>query len=164
MEVPEDQRHQPAQERRPSSGGQLNDNAGTRSKSALLIILVAAIAIIVIVAIVVMRSGSGGKAEGSGSISQTLTDHSVGSEVTLYIEGRDSVMAAVDEGSLDELIAALSTRSSDAQSLIQSGRVITVANKTRGRIVEAGFAKLKVRIIEGDKLMHEVWVPERWVR
>ena len=164
MEVPEDQKHQPPQERRPSSGGQLNDNSGIRSKSALLIILVAAIAIIVIVAIVVMRSRSGSKAEGSGSISQTQADHSVGSEVTLYIEGRDSVMAAVDEGTLNELIAALSTRGTDAQALIQSGRVITVPNKTRARIVEVGFAKLKVRIIEGDKLMHEVWVPERWVR
>jgi hypothetical protein len=164
MEVPEDDKHLPTQQRQTSSEVQPNDKSGIRNKSAWLIILGVALAIIAIVAIIVMRSGSGSETEGSGSISQTSSDHSPGSEVILYIEGRDSVMAAVDEGTLDELISALSTRGSEAQDLIQSGRVITVPNKTRVRIVEAGFAKLKVRIIEGDKIMHEVWVPERWVR
>jgi hypothetical protein len=32
------------------------------------------------------------------------------------------------------------------------------------RIEEAKFAKLKVRFIEGKKVMTEAWVPERWVR
>lgn len=73
-------------------------------------------------------------------------------------------MVAVDEKALDELISAISTRGDDAQTLIQSGRVFTVPNKTRVRIIEASFAKLRVRIIEGDKIMVEVWVPERWVR
>ena len=69
-----------------------------------------------------------------------------------------------DENSLDELINAIGTRGDEVQTLIKSGRVFTVPNKTRVRIIEADFAKLKVRIIEGDKIMAEVWVPERWVR
>jgi len=73
-------------------------------------------------------------------------------------------MVAVDENTLDELINAMSTRGDEVQNLIRSGRVLTVPNKTRARIIEANFAKLKVRIIEGNKIMSEVWVPERWVR
>ena len=81
----------------------------------------------------------------------------------LYLPGRDSVMVAVDEKALDELISAMSARG-DEQGLIQAGRVIAVPNNTRVRIIEASFAKLKVRILEGDNVMFEVWVPERWVR
>jgi hypothetical protein len=128
------------------------------------LILGGALAILAIVAIIVSRSGLGGPSEAARSGSQLSTDHSPGSEVALYIQGRDSVMAAADEKTLDELIAALSTRGNEVQALIQSGRVITVPNNTRVRVIEMGFAKLKVRIIEGDKLMHEVWVPERWVK
>lgn len=123
-----------------------------------------AVAILAIVSIIMMRPESGTSAGGDESISRTASDHSPGSEVSLYVQGRESVMAAVDEKALDELISAISTRGDDAQTLIQSGRVLTVPNKTRVRILEANFAKLKVRIIEGDKIMFEVWVPERWVR
>ena len=118
-----------------------------------------AAAVLVIVAIITMRSSG---PEGGESI-RTSGDHSPGSEVTLYVEGRDSVMVAVDEKALEELVSTISTRG-DAQTLIQSGRVFTVPNKTRVRIIEASFAKLRVRIIEGEKIMFEVWVPERWVR
>ena len=82
----------------------------------------------------------------------------------IYLQGRSSVTVAVDEKALDELISAISTRGDDLDRLLQSGRVFVVPNKTRARIIETSFNKLKVRILEGDKVMHEVWVPERWVR
>ena len=164
MEVPEHERHRSTPAGEPSGAVQANRESAPRKKSTWLLICVAAIAILAIAVIVVMLSGTGGKA-GSGRPTPPLsTDHSPGSEVALYIQGRDSVMAAVDEKTLDELITALSTNREEAQALIQSGRVITVPNDTRVRIIETGFAKLKVRIVEGDKLMHEVWVPERWIK
>ena len=92
------------------------------------------------------------------------SEHSPGSEVTIYLQGRNSVMVAADEATLDDLVAALAAKGEEVEKLVQSGRVFTVPNNTRVRIVEASFAKLKVRIIEGKKIMTEVWIPERWVR
>ena len=109
-------------------------------------------------------SGSGTTAVVNESMPRTASDHSPGSEVMLYLQGRSSVTVAVDEKALDEMISAISTRGDDLNTLLQSGKVFDVPNKTRARIVEASFAKLRVRILEGDKMMHEVWVPERWVR
>src|SRR4030095_860747 len=147
MEVPEDERHRLTQNGEPSSDIQASEESASGKKSTWLIMLAAAIAILAIVAIIMMRSGSGGQAEGRRSTSQISNDHSPGSEVALYIQGRDSVMAAVDEKTLDDLIVALSTKSNDVQALIQADRVITVPNNTRVRIIELGFAKLKVRIL-----------------
>ena len=134
-----------------------------KRRLAWLILLGLILAIVGIVS-VIMRSGSGPRAGGDGSVRRAASDHSPGSEVTLYLIDRSSVMVATDEKTLDDLIGAMTSRGDEVQTLIQSGRVFTVPNNTRVRIIEADFAKLKVRIIEGDKIMSEVWVPERWVR
>lgn len=111
-----------------------------------------------------MRSSRDTGVGADESISRSASDHSPGSEATLYLPSRPSVMVAVDEKALDELVNAISARGDDAQTLIQSGKVFTVPNKTRVRILDASFAKMRVRILEGEKTMFEVWVPERWVR
>ena len=113
---------------------------------------------------IVWWSGSGTTTVVDESIPRTASDHSPGWEVTIYLQGRNSVTVAVDEKALDELISAMSMRGDGLDRLLQSGRVFDVPNKTRARIIEASSSKLKVRILEGDKMMHEVWVPERWVR
>jgi len=164
MEVSEEERQRLAQDGETLTEVQPNQGSWIRRRWTWLVLLGLAVAILAIVSIIMMRPDSGTSAGGDGSISRTASDHSPGSEVSLYVQGRESVMVAVDEKALDELISAISTRGDDAQTLIQSGRVLTVPNKTRVRILEANFAKLKVRIIEGDKIMFEVWVPERWVR
>ncbi len=99
----------------------------------------------------------------SDSIGKTRAAQSVGNEVRLYIKGRDTIMVAADEKTLDQLITAISARNGELEALIQSGRVLTVPNGTRARIVEKGYGKTKVRIIEGDKILSEGWVPELWV-
>jgi len=98
----------------------------------------------------------------SDSIGKTRAAQSVGNEVRLYIKGRDTIMVAADEKTLDQLITAISARNGELEALIQSGRVLTVPNGTRARI-EKGYGKTKVRIIEGDKILSEGWVPELWV-
>lgn len=164
MEVSEEERQRLAQDGETLTEVQPNQESWVRRRWTWLVLLGLTVAILAIVSIIMMRPDSGTSAGGDGSISRTASDHSPGSEVTLYLQGRESVMVAVDEKALDELISAISTRGDDAQTLIQSGRVFTVPNKTRVRIIEASFAKLRVRIIEGDRIMFEVWVPERWVR
>jgi hypothetical protein len=105
------------------------------------------------------RSERNGAAE-----SEPISNRSVGSEARLYLQGRDSVMLAVDEQALDDLINALFARDGSADSLVQSGRVIKVPNNTRVRIAGISSAKLKVVVIEGDHLLKEGWVSERWIR
>jgi hypothetical protein len=93
------------------------------------------------------------------------TNVGVGSEVRLHVEGLTSIPVAVDERALDELMNALPAGNTEnVDELIQSGRVFQVDNDTSVRIVELGFAKIKVRVIEGSLVMFEGWVSERWVR
>ena len=162
MEVSNEDRPQPAHDRETETEVQPTRESWLRRRWTWLVPLGLAVAVLAFVAINSMRSGPG--AGGDELTGRTASDRSPGSEVRLYVQGRDSVMVGVDEKALDELISAISTRGDEAQTLIQSGRVFTVPNKTRVRIIEARFAKLKVRIIEGEKTMFEVWVPERWVR
>jgi hypothetical protein len=164
MEVSEEERQRLAQDGETWRGVQPIRKSWIGKRWTWLILLGLTGVILAVVLAVTMRPGSGTSVGRDGSTNRIASEHSPGSEVTLYVQGRESVMVAVDEKALDELIGAMSTRGDEAQTLIQSGRVFTVPNKTRVRIIEAAFAKLKVRIIEGDRIMFEVWVPERWVR
>ena len=163
MEISNEEEQRLAQDKEASTGVEHKRESWVKRRRTWLILLGVVLVIVGIVS-VIRRSGSGARPGGDGAIGRFASDHSPGSEITLYVEGRSSVMVAVDEKALDELINAISTRGDEVQTLIKSGRVFTVPNKTRVRIIEADFAKLKVRIIEGDKIMTEVWVPERWVR
>ena len=91
------------------------------------------------------------------------SDRGVGSEVRLFLEGRNSIMVANDENALTELINALAY-SKDVSSLIESDRVFTVPNNTRVRILGVGTGKIKIRINEGDNFMREGWVHELWIK
>ena len=162
MEISNEEEQRLAQDKEALTGDEHKKKSWLKRRWTWLILL-GAVLVVGIVS-VIMRSGSGTRPGGDGAVSRAASDHSPGSEIILYVEGRSSVMVAVDEKALDELINAISTRGDEAQTLIKSGRVFTVPNKTRARIIEANFAKLKVRIIEGNKIMSEVWVPERWVR
>lgn len=73
-------------------------------------------------------------------------------------------MLAGDEKAFNDLIDALSSGGDAVDGLIQSGKVFTVPNNTRVRILEIAMSKNKVRIIEGEKIMQEGWVHELWVR
>ena len=101
----------------------------------------------------------------NSSINTEASDRSVGSDARLFIEGRNSIMVSVDEKTFIELINALSSDGDGGvERLIESGRVFTVPNNTRIRILEIATAMNKVRIIEGDQIMKEGWVHELWIR
>lgn len=164
MEVPDEHTEQSANEQETSTEVQPTRESWIKRRWAWMVLLGLGVAVLAIIGIITMRADPGGRAGGDEAIDRTASDHSPGSEVRLYLQGRDSIMVAVDEKTLDELISVISSQGAEVQNLIQSGRVFTVPNRTRVRIVEEGFAKLKVRIIEGEKIMLEGWVPERWVR
>jgi translation initiation factor IF-1 len=75
------------------------------------------------------------------------------------------VLVASDEKSLGDLMNALPTRDeSKVDALVESGHVLRVANDTPVRVLEHGTGKTRIRILQGDHLMAEVWAPERWVK
>lgn len=125
----------------------------------IAVILVGLGIVAIIIVFVVTRPGSKNVSDSLGK----RAAQSAGSEVKLYIKGRDTIMVAADEKTLDELIVAIPARSGELENLIQSGRVFTVPNGTRARVVEKGYGKTKVRIIEGERVLSEGWVPELWV-
>ena len=87
------------------------------------------------------------------------------SEASVHIDGVPSILVALDERALDELMNALPVRdNSKVDALIQSGRALRVTNDTRVRVLSSGTGKTRVRILEGEHSMVEGWVPERWVR
>ena len=112
-------------------------------------------------------SGRGRSAPATGNAVsvKTRTSAATNAEVMLHIDGATSVVAAVDERALDELISALASRNnSRVDSLVESGRAVRLPNDTTVRILQFGGGKTKVRILQGEWLMTEVWVPERWIK
>jgi hypothetical protein len=89
----------------------------------------------------------------------------VGSEVRLKVAELASVFVAVDTKALDEMIRAFSLKdNSKVENMVESGRVISIDNDTRARILEVNSGRIKARILEGPNAMVDVWVPERWVQ
>ena len=133
-------------------------------KPWLWLVIVGVAVLVAAVFWIVTRPDSSARVVVDEAAPRSAIDHSPGSEVTIYVQGRNFLTVAVDERAFDEMVNAISARGDSLDRLLQSGKVFTVPNKTRARIIEASFGKLKVRIIEGDKVMQEVWVPEPWVR
>lgn len=147
--------------------------AGPTARRALPVRLLrplAAIVGILIVAVALLwlsgRGRSGRPPASSGGAPATEAGSAIsGSDAALHIDGVPSILVALDERALDELMNALPARNnSRVDALIQSGQVLRVTNGTRVRILAWGTGKTRVRILEGEHSMVEGWVPDRWVR
>lgn len=124
-------------------------------------------ALLIAAALLFWLGGGGRSAPASGGDARARVGFSAiqGSEAVLHVDGVPSVLAAVDERAIGELIIAVSAGdNSKVESLVQSAQVLRVANDTKVRILEFGGGKAKVRILQGEHLMAEVWVLERWIR
>jgi hypothetical protein len=87
-----------------------------------------------------------------------------GSEARLQIPKQDWVMVATTDSALNELMNALPAKDEGKiEALVQSGQVLRVAAGTKIRILEFGSSKTRIRILEGNHLTKEGWVPDRWV-
>src|SRR5262249_46088906 len=117
------------------------------------------LAVVTVAALSVIKPSNSAKdVDDPNTASKDSNDHSPGSVVVLYLQDRKSVMVAVDEQSLDELVTALAN-TNRVEQLVDAGRVFSVPNNTKVRVVEANFTKLKVRFLEGRWVMTEAWVP-----
>jgi len=119
-------------------------------------------------AVLLLWLSSGGRSSpAAGNYRSVKAQTSVASnaEKVLHIDGATSVVAAADERALDELMNALASRNnSGVDSLVESGRAFRLPNDTTVRILQFGGGKAKVRILQGEHLMTEVWAPERWIK
>jgi 6-pyruvoyl-tetrahydropterin synthase related domain len=122
----------------------------------------------VILVMTFTRSDFGGsKSETEASTSSQGIDgqRGGGSNSLLYLPGKESVEMGVDQNALSELIAAISDKNQAAlDSLVESGRVLRINNSTRVQVIENSAGQARVRILEGNYIMREGWVPERWIR
>jgi 6-pyruvoyl-tetrahydropterin synthase related domain len=126
----------------------------------------------VIVLITFMRSDFGGAGNTSNSGKTETTSSTPGQNepkaagsTQLYLPGKESVEVGVDQNAVGELIAAMSTNNKAAlDSLVESGRVLRINNSTRVQVMENTAGQARVRILEGNYIMREGWVPERWIR
>jgi hypothetical protein len=119
-------------------------------------------------AVLLFWLSSGGRsapAAGNNLSVKTRTSAASTDEKMLHIDGATSVVAAADERALDDLMNALASRNnSGVDSLVESGRAFRLPNDTTVRMLQFGGGKTKVRILQGEHLMTEVWVPERWIK
>lgn len=129
------------------------------------VILIIALASAVLIA---RRPASQNQPAGSTSPSRDGAARSsiaVGSDARLHIDGREFVMVAVDERALNELIQSMASKDeSKTAALTQSGKSFMVADNTKVRIIQSASGMAKVRISEGEDIMKEGWVPDRWLR
>lgn len=110
------------------------------------------------------RSGSS-PASGGGPSATTGGITSVGSEGTLHIDNATSMFVGVDERALGPLVNALASKdNSMLDAIVDSGEVLRVANDTRVRILVLRAGTTKVRILQGEHVMAEGWVAERWIK
>lgn len=152
-------------------GSVLASPAKSRTRVQRKAVAVIGIVIIISLAIVVItnwRSGSRSvRQQTGGSASKSGVPGSLapGSETHLYLAGQDSILVALDERALDQVMTALSGRDTAAvDALVDSGRARRVPNNTLVRVLEIGTGKTRIRIVEGEQAMAEGWVPERWLR
>jgi 6-pyruvoyl-tetrahydropterin synthase-like protein len=110
---------------------------------------------------VTSNTASGNSVSGGGKQPGITID----SDAKLLIQGLDSVPAAVDEPTLDELVRALSSKDGvKLDALTQSGKVFDVPINTRVLVLQRNGGKAQVRISEGSRATAECWVAEQWIR
>ncbi|HXG90886.1 MAG TPA: 6-pyruvoyl-tetrahydropterin synthase-related protein [Blastocatellia bacterium] len=119
---------------------------------------IAVVAVVAVIAIMVIKllSGPPASEKQSGGATGAVAG---GADSRLFIRGRDTVPAAVDEKAFEELINALSSRNdANVQALMASGKAIMVPNNTRVRKVQSASTLVQVRILEGEYEGRTVWV------
>jgi hypothetical protein len=130
-----------------------------------VLVLVAALIIAASLRSPTNQQKRGADAGSSGSTNQSENASPVDADATLFIQGVSTVSVAQDEQTLNQLLDALARRdSSRLQDLAQSGKVLSVENRTRVRVLQRTSGKIRVRIAEGKYQWAEGWALEAWVR
>jgi hypothetical protein len=138
-----------------------------KNRYALIAILLIAAAVVIALIATSNRDSADTSSQRPTATSASSSGGSlnIGSEARVAAGNRETIMLAVDQLALDEMVGALSAVDNNRlQSLVDSGRVFTVLRNTKVRILEIEPGKVKVRVLEGESVVMEGWVPDRWIR
>ena len=154
----------PSVDARPGASAEPSKPQSSHRKPATKWILMFALVFGVAMLLLVRQLGSPSRSKSSNdSAVSGQNDPAVAAEVRVFLPGRDSVPIAVDEKALNDLVQALSAGSADLTPMVESRRVFVVPNNTRTRILERGSTSIKIRVLEGQHIMAEGLVSERWI-
>jgi hypothetical protein len=88
---------------------------------------------------------------------------SAGDEGIIYVDGLQSITVAVDEDAYTELDKVFQAKDQYGYNQLQAqGKIFKVPNRTRVLLLENGFLRLKVRILEGLKKGYAGIIPREW--
>ena len=155
-----------AEIRAEESDSQYADGRSSRKQKRGRLVSIGLLVLVAVVALLVMSRflGSGARPTETAPATPTRSGIVPGGEITLQVPGLPSIMVAADESALIELTGALAAGDQNkVESLIESQAVHRVPNGTKVRVLEAATGKVKVRILEGNSVLKEGWVSERWI-
>jgi lipopolysaccharide export LptBFGC system permease protein LptF len=93
------------------------------------------------------------------------TVKSVGDEGKLHAGNLSTVTIAVDEAAYSQLDDVLIAKDEYGYQQLQlRGKIFSVENDARVLILENGFAKVRVRFLDGTKKGRDGWIPREWLR
>jgi hypothetical protein len=137
-----------------------------QNRSARRIIIGSLLSLVLLFAFILIRKPF--KTEDKSTLRDAPSTQSGGvtsPDTRLRVPGLHLILVATDENALNELMDVLPKGDpNQIENLVQSGKVVQVPGGTKVRILESRMAKTKVKILEGDHVMMEGWVPERWVQ
>ena len=130
----------------------------------LVVATAAVIAVSIVVIVIVASKSNSNQSSKDPTALPSSSETPVDADATLFIQNVSTISIAVDEKALDQLVDALAHRdTSRVEELTQAGKLVTVENRTRVRLLERRSGKVKVRIAEGKFQWVEGWVPEPWL-
>lgn len=136
-----------------------------QSKTAMGCLVV----ILLIVGFVILLVAFGGGGEKSSSPATQSSILGVGEEGILNNNSDKNdvsgvAILAVDEKAFDDFIQAqIADDKLGYSQMLGAGRFFVVDNGTAVKVIDTGFAKRKVRILEGEHLGKSGWIPYEFV-
>jgi hypothetical protein len=110
---------------------------------------------------VILPVGLRGCTSASGPISRVT----VGSKARLHVDDKEAIPVAASEQSFDRLTkASVAEDTLGIAELAVSGMMFEVPNDTRVLVIDEGFLRTQIRVLEGDHFGRTGWVPFEWVK
>lgn len=103
--------------------------------------------------------------QATNSPAKPISTRNVGDDGILVNSAGKSALVGVDESAYSEIQKAFAVSDSAGYlELLTSGKAFAVANGTKIKVIDRGYGKRRVRILEGDMFTRSGWVPLEWVQ
>ncbi|HXG63897.1 MAG TPA: 6-pyruvoyl-tetrahydropterin synthase-related protein, partial [Blastocatellia bacterium] len=118
------------------AAGARREQAATKRMPRIALIVGAAAIGVVLLAVILSRSGAQDASRSDSPAAAPASQGTAGSDPRLSLRGAEAIRVAADPAALNELVGALSARDTQkVEALVQAGKVFTVENNTRVRVL-----------------------------